>query len=248
LIRRLFNIIKYILFNQAGIILTEIIFWELIYMDILKVIKERKSIRAFRPDTVPLDVIEMVISQALNAPSAINLQPWEFYVVYGEEKVRLSRLLMKSYNEKKISCGPGTKKPLPASLSDRGKRATEEMQPYLKELGIPFDKFVNEGSCDFYGAPVAILIFIDDCFPKSRFLDIGIVLAYLLLIAQDYNLSTCPVGLLAAYENEIKDFLNIADNKLLAISLAVGYADTNNPINQYKSSRESSDKFIKWVG
>ena len=217
-------------------------------MDLLKVIGERKSIRAFKPDPVALDLIEKIISLAINAPSAINLQPWEFYIVYGEEKDRLSRLLKKSYNEKKISCGPGTKKPSPALLTERGTQATESMKPFLEELGMPFDKFVNEGSCNFYGAPTAIIICIDDCFPKSRFLDVGIVLAYLLLIAHEYNLSTCPIGLIVAYENEIKEFLNIPDNKLVAVGVAIGYADSNNPINRYKSSRESPEAFINWRG
>ena len=122
------------------------------------------------------------------------------------------------------------------------------MKPFLEELGIPLDKFVNEGSCDFYGAPAAIIICIDGCFPKSRFLDVGIVLAYLLLIAHEYGLATCPVGLIVAYENEIKEFLSIPDNKLVAIGVAIGYADFNSPINRYKSSRENLDKFINWRG
>jgi nitroreductase len=217
-------------------------------MELIKAIKERKSIRAFKKDPVPLDIIEQIITLSLNAPSAINLQPWEFYVVYGEEKNGLSQVLLKSYGEKKISCGPGTDKPLPAIYSQRGVQAAESMRPFLDELGIPFNQFINEGSCNFYGSPVAIIICIDNCFPKIRFLDIGIVLSYLLLAAYDYNLMTCPVGLISAYEDEIKDFLNIPENKSVAIGVALGYADLENPVTQYKSGRDSVDKFINWVG
>jgi nitroreductase len=217
-------------------------------MDLIKAIKERKSIRAFNKKQVLLELIEEIIGISLNAPSAINLQPWDFYVIYGEEKARLSRVLFKAYKEKKISCGPGTDKPLPAIYNERGVEAAETLQPFLDELGVPFNQFINEGSCNFYGAPVAVFICIDDCFPKIRLLDIGIILAYLLLTAHDYGLATCPIGLISAYENEVKEFLNIQGDKSIAIAVALGYAASDNPVTKYKSARDKREKFIHWIG
>ena len=69
-------------------------------MDFLKVIKERRSIRAFKPDPVPKETIEEILKLAILAPSAINLQPWDLIVVTGEERERLSRRLIKAYKEK----------------------------------------------------------------------------------------------------------------------------------------------------
>jgi nitroreductase len=60
-------------------------------MDVLQAIKERRSIRAFKSDPVSRDKVEEVLRLAALAPSAINLQPWEFTVVIGEERERLSR-------------------------------------------------------------------------------------------------------------------------------------------------------------
>jgi len=71
-------------------------------MDIIRIIKERKSTRAFKPDPVKKEQIEEILKLVINAPSAINLQPWEFIIVMGEEKQRLSRRLIKSYREKQI--------------------------------------------------------------------------------------------------------------------------------------------------
>jgi nitroreductase len=85
-------------------------------MDLLKTIQERKSIRAFKPDSIPKEKIEEILRLAIHAPSAINLQPWEFLVVSGEERERLSRRLIKAYREKRISCGPGAVKPFPRLL------------------------------------------------------------------------------------------------------------------------------------
>jgi nitroreductase len=216
-------------------------------MDLLKVIKERKSIRAFKSDPIPKERVEEILRLSAHAPSAINLQLWEFIVVAGEEKERLSRRLIKAYREKKISCSPDTVKPLPKTYGKRGAKTLEAMNPFFKEMGVDSDKFINEGSCNFYGAPVAIIICLDDSFSKARFVDIGVVLGYLVLTAHEFGLGTCPIGLITAYEDEIKDLLNIPENKNVVIAVALGHPDGESPINRFKSSREDLDKVVKWI-
>jgi nitroreductase len=157
-------------------------------MDLLKAIKERKSIRAFKSDPVPREKIEDILRSATHAPSAINLQPWEFVVVIGEERERLSRKLIKAYREKQIPCGPGNVKPLPKTFSKRGAKTLELMTPFFQEMKVDPNPFINEGSCNFYGAPVAIILCQDDSFPKDRFIDIGLVLGYLILTAHEFGL------------------------------------------------------------
>ena len=216
-------------------------------MDLLKVINERKSIRAFKTDPVPREKIEEIVSLTIHAPSAINLQPWEFIVVTGEEKERLGRRLIKAYREKRISCGPGNVKPLPKTIAKRGAKTLELMNPFFEEMAVNSDKFINEGSCNFYGAPVAILICLDDSFPTARMVDIGIALAYFILTAHDFGFSTCPIGLITAYEDEIKDLLNIPENKNVVIGVALGYPNGDIPINHFKSPRDDLEKFVRWI-
>ncbi len=216
-------------------------------MDLIKAMNERKSIRAFKAEPVPRQTIEEILRLTAHAPSAINLQPWEFIVVTGEEKVRLSRRLIKAYHEKQISCGPGNVKPLPKTYGKRGAKTLALMQPFFEEMRVDPDQYINEGSCDFYGAPVAILLCLDDSFPNARMVDIGIVLGYLVLAAYEFELGTCPVGLITAYEDEIKDLLNISENKNVVIGVALGYPDWNIPINRFKSQRDHFEKFVRWI-
>lgn len=216
-------------------------------MDLRKVITERKTIRAFKPDPVPKERIEEIIRLAINAPSAINLQPWEFIVVTGEEKERLGRRLIKAYKEKQIGCNPGNVKPLSKTYGKRGAKTLGLMKPFFKEMGVDINQYINEGSCNFYGAPVAILLCLDDSFPKARMVDIGLALGYLVLTAHEFGLATCPIGLIVAYEDEIKDLLNIPENKNVIIGVALGYPDSDIPINRFKSPRDSLDKFVRWI-
>ena len=216
-------------------------------MDLFQAIRERKSIRAFKPDPIPKETIEDILRLTIHAPSAINLQPWEFFVVTDEEKERLSRKLIKAYREKQISCSPGAVKPLPATYSQRGIVTSESMKPYLEQVGVSFEQFINEGSCKFYGAPVTIIICLDDSFSKARIVDIGVALGYLMLSAHGFGLATCPIGLITAYEDEIKDLLNIPENKNVIIGVALGYPDWDNPVSRFKSSREDLVKLARWI-
>jgi len=216
-------------------------------MDLIKAIRERKSFRAFKPDPISRETIQEVLTLASHAPSAINLQPWEFVVVTGEERERLSRRLIKAYKEKQISCGPGNVKPMPKTFVKRGAKTLELMNPFFEEMGVDPNQFINEGSCNFYGAPTAILICIDDSFPNARFVDIGLILGYLLLAAHVSDLATCPIGLITAYQEEIKDTLNIPESKNVVIGLALGYPDEKSPINRFKSQRDDFEKFVRWI-
>jgi nitroreductase len=216
-------------------------------MDLLKVIKERRSIRAYKSDPVPKERIEEILRLSIHAPSAINLQPWEWIVVTGEEKERLSRRLIKAYKEKQIACSPGNVKPLPKTYGKRGAKTLALMKPYFEEMGVDIDQYVNEGSCRFYGAPAAILFCLDDSFPKARMVDVGLALGYFVLTAHEFGLGTCPIGLISAYEDEIKDLLNIPEDKNVVIGVALGYPDWEVPVNQFKTQRDELEKFVRWI-
>jgi nitroreductase len=216
-------------------------------MDTLKTIRERRSARAFRPVPIPKETVEEILKLTINAPSANNLQPWEFVVVMDEEKERLSRRLLKAYKEKQISCGSGAVKPLPKAIRQRGVNTLESMKPYVERTGSSVDSFINEGSCNFYGAPVAVIICLDDCFSARQMVDVGAAVGYLVLAAEVSGLATCPIGLITDYADEIKELLNIPENKKIVIGVALGYPDRENPMSQFRSSRASLSELVRWI-
>jgi nitroreductase len=216
-------------------------------MDALQAIRERRSARAFKPVPVPKEKVEEVLRLTVNAPSANNLQPWEFVVVMDEERERLSRRLIKAYKEKQISCGSGAVKPLPKAIRERGVKTLEQMKSYVEKTGDDVDSFVNEGSCNFYGAPVAIIICIDDCFSARQFVDVGTAVGYLVLAAEASGMASCPVGLITDYADEIKELLNIPENKRVVIGIALGYADKENPMAQFRSQRAELSELVRWI-
>jgi nitroreductase len=214
-------------------------------MDMSEVIQERRSTRGFLDKPVEKGVLERLLSLAIQAPSAINQQPWEFAVVSGEERKRLSRVLVKRMRERNISCGPGAIKPLPKRFIERQRGLRDCMVPNLPE-NSSFENFINEGSCNFYGAPTAIIFTIDQVFSSARLTDMGIVVGYLVLAAHALGLGTCPIGLITAFGDEIKEELNIPEEKDVVIGIAVGYRDPDAPINKTRSERVPLSDVVKW--
>lgn len=53
----------------------------------MKAILERRSIRKYKDEKVPMEDIKELLKAAMQAPSAGNAQPWEFIVVDDKEKL-----------------------------------------------------------------------------------------------------------------------------------------------------------------
>lgn len=53
--------------------------------DVLKAMAQRRSHRAYKPDQLTKEQLDAILLAALQAPSAINLQPWHFSVVQDQE-------------------------------------------------------------------------------------------------------------------------------------------------------------------
>jgi nitroreductase len=57
----------------------------------LQVLRNRRSVRSFKPDVVPREALERMVDAGRLAPTARNVQPWEFVVVTDEaERKRLA--------------------------------------------------------------------------------------------------------------------------------------------------------------
>lgn len=57
-------------------------------MDFYEVIKTRRSVRSYKPDPVPEEIVRRVLDAARIAPSGSNRQPWKFILVTNPEMKR----------------------------------------------------------------------------------------------------------------------------------------------------------------
>ncbi|RLF13512.1 MAG: nitroreductase family protein [Thermoprotei archaeon] len=73
-------------------------------MELFEAIRSRRSIRRFRDEDIPEEDLKKILEAAIWAPSAGNLQPWEFIVVKNEETKR--RLAMAALGQMWMTTAP----------------------------------------------------------------------------------------------------------------------------------------------
>lgn len=58
-------------------------------VETFETLAKRQSIRKFKDDPIPQDVLDQILKAATLAPSGKNKQPWKFYVVRGEKRTEM---------------------------------------------------------------------------------------------------------------------------------------------------------------
>lgn len=217
-------------------------------MEVLDAISERKSIRAFSNEPVPKELVRKVLQAAILAPSSSNQQPWRFYVLTGREKEKLVESLLRTSRERSLRYDPSKGKSIPNEYLEKTRMLFKEIAPFIQASGKSIKDFVESGSYQFYQAPVAILITMDKCFPRSRLIDIGMAAENLMIAAHALGLGTCALALILACEDVIRKELQLPDNQEVVLGIALGYPDKISPLFQFRSSRDPLEAVVVWRG
>ncbi len=219
-------------------------------MEAIECIKTRKSIRKFRHDPVPKNILTEIINTAQWSPSYKNSQPWEVVIVSGKKKEELSNLLVRLLEE-----GKTPEPDIPEALSwppDIEERINEHMKKRGALLGIDLNspeikKKFKAANFRFYGAPHGIFLFHDSSLNEWSIFDTGLFAQSLMLAAHAHGLGAVPQAFLTDYSLEVKQFLGIPDSKRLVLGISIGYPDTENAINAYRTTRVETEKILRWV-
>jgi len=217
-------------------------------MDISESLRNRTSTRGFHKKKVPQDVLVEILTDALWAPSASNQQPWHFHVLTGSCLEQLCQRIHQARKKNKKTYDPSKGKTIPRQYVDRTKMLFKEIRPCINKLGEENRMFIESGSFRFYDAPAVVFITMHEALPKSRLMDIGMAAQNLMLSANARGLGSCAVALTLLYEDVINAYLNISDDHETVLSICLGYPDNGFPVNQFRSSRESINDVVTWVG
>ena len=222
-------------------------------MELLEAIKSRKSIRAYKPDPVPGEVLAELLEVARWAPSGTNTQPWEFFVLTGEMLDKLNHTMLEKVGSGEIW------KPRP----DIEMFTKHPKGPYAKRQQKFFKQFLDlldpekgkagmqkwcELSVNNYGAPALIIIVADKSAGGWFIFDIGLITQTIALAAQEYGLGTCILGDATAFPEEMRRIANIPESKQVIIGIAIGYPDWESPLNSLRTEREPVERLVTWRG
>jgi len=221
-------------------------------MDIREAIVNRSSVRGFKPDPIPRNVLAELLQTCLWAPSTWNMQPWEFAVLGGEvmEKVKV-RL------EEKTRMGADIDPdiPEPELFNPYLNRRTELMASIDTHQFPPGTDMLHEKraayllkGARFHDAPNGIILYTEKALSPSVIFDIGIMTQTIALAALDYGLGTCIMARVLFWPDILRELLGIPKSKLIVMGIAIGYPDPEASVNVVPRTRESLDTFTHWHG
>ena len=189
---------------------------------VIETIKKRRSVRSYKPDPVPRDMIEAIIDAGNWAPTGLNQQCWRFVVVEEDAfRRKLAAAALPTW-QKAIDSWIGSQNDqIRAYLTDLFSRCLGwPPQPYEEMLRRGRD--LAEGM--YWGAPV-IIFCIGTAAHAAQ--ECAMVCQNMMLAATALGLGSCCVGFGARVtgDEEIVEALELKENEKIYGPIVVGYPE-----------------------
>jgi nitroreductase len=218
-------------------------------MNVSDAVERRMSVRAFRPDPVPGEVVRELLERAARAASGGNLQPWRVYALTGEALQALVAAAKAAGPDE--TPGYAVYPPdLWEPLRTRRFRAGEDL---YAALGIPReDKAARltqfARNLDLFGAPVGVFVCLDRRTGPPQWADCGMFLQTLMLLAVERGLDTCGQEYWVRYARTVETCLNLPADHMLYTGMALGWRDAEAPVNTVRTVRDPFDAWGEMRG
>ena len=209
----------------------------------------RISCRAYEDRQVPRDVINEILRLAQKTPSWCNTQPWQVAITEGEgtEKFRagLGAYVMANpqesdfefpreyqgvYKSRRFDCAMALYSSVGIEHGDRAGSGAQTMKNF-----------------ELFGAPHVAIITTDEALGTYGAVDCGLYVNSFLLAAQSLGVATIPQAALAGCSKFIHEHFGIDDTRKVVCAISFGYADTDHPVNGFRTDREDVDNVVQWM-
>jgi len=219
-----------------------------------RVIRGRRSVRAFLPKPVPKETILEILDIAARAPSGTNTQPWQAIVVTAAKKEALTKELTETaldpvrdtehtqeyayYPDKWI-----------APYIDRRRKVGYDLYGLLGIAKGDRERMERQFARNytFFGAPVGLFFTIDRVMGQGSWLDYGMFLQNFMIAAKARGLDTCPQAAFCKYHRIIARHLEIPSERMLVCGMALGYEDKSQIENTLRTERAPVTEFTLFM-
>jgi nitroreductase len=222
-------------------------------MDFDEVVMGRRSIRGYKPEAVPRELIAEVLELAMRAPSSMNTQPWNFTVLTGEPLDRIRQ----GNSERNLAGIPHSREfrtghPFAGVHRERQIGVAKQL---FAAMGIARDDaparqdWVMRGFRQF-DAPVCVIITYDRELADSddTAFDCGAVTTALVNAAWSRGLG-CVINSQGIMQSPVvREHAGIAEDQVIMKAVAMGWPDERFPANAVVSERKTVAEATRFVG
>ena len=209
----------------------------------------RRSLRAFLPTEVESSVVLDILQKAARAPSGTNMQPWQTYLLTGTSRDNLCTAVCEVFN-KEAGQHSGEVRYYPEKW----------FEPYLsRRRKVGWDLYnllgIQKGEREktheqhrrnfvFFDAPVGLIFTIHRDLATGSWLDYGMYLQNIMVLAREAGLHTCPQAAWSDYHKVVRSELKLAEEEVVVCGMAIGYADPDAVENSLVTEREPVENFV----
>ncbi len=218
-----------------------------------EVVLGRRSIRGFKPDPVPMELLKEILTLAMRSPSSMNTQPWNFTVVTGEPLDRI-----RAGNTERNIAGVPHSREFRTGTAFEGVHRERQIgvaKQLFSAMGIARDDaparmdWVLRGFRQF-DAPVCVIITYDRVLSGSDDtpFDCGAVSTALVNAAWSRGLGAVINSQGIMQSPVVREHAGIADDQVIMKAIAIGWPEDSFPANTVVSERKSVEEAARFVG
>lgn len=191
----------------------------------MDLIENRRSIRKYKEQHIPNEVLKKILEAGRLAPSWMNVQPWHFILVRKNKEI-LSEL---SHNQPHVKNADA----VIVCVADVGGWNRERFGKILKEKGIQ-----DSGIDAIFQIPAYYPPLLGEQTALLRTVEqVTYALAYMTLEAEKQGIACCVIGAignevtqtLPELSQKVKQTLNLNDEQCIISMLTLGYSDDDKP-------------------
>ena len=217
------------------------------------VVLGRRSIRGFKREPVPKALIKEILELAMRAPSSMNTQPWNFYVVAGGPLDRI-----RAGNTERNLAGVAHSREFRTGQAFAGPHRERQIgvaKQLFSAMGIAREDAAGRQDWVLRGfrqfdAPVCVIITYDKVLADSDDtpFDCGAVATALVNAAWSRGLGAVINSQGIMQSPVVREHAGVADDQVIMKSIALGWPDETFPANAVVSERKSVDDAAVFVG
>ena len=218
-------------------------------MSLAEALRQRRSVRGYRPDPVPQAVLDEVFGLAQLAPSNCNIQPWKVFVASGAMRDEL-RKRMVEHVTKGDPIQPDFEH-LPNFEGVYRKRQVECAVELYNNMGIARDD--REGRAraslrnfELFDAPHVAFIGMERQFGVTVALDVGMYIQTLMLVMTSFGIGSCAQGSMRYYPQDVRDLFGEPDSTAILCGISFGYEDESVAANRTRVGREPLGESVRF--
>ncbi|CAA2109788.1 nitroreductase [Variovorax paradoxus] len=214
------------------------------------VLRARRSVRAYRPEPLPLATVMDILQAAAAAPSNSNTQPWRVHALAGSPLKALGDDLVAASRRGGFPAPAHFPDPLPDELCAHQADFAER---YYRTLGIdredaPARRAQTERNYHFFGAPVGLIFSIDARLQRHSWLDLGLYIQSVMIAAKARGIDTCPQVSFAPFHAVIAPHLQMAPGDITVCGMSMGHGDAEAQVNRMEMPRWHVQAFVRHAG